>query len=99
MRKLLLVLTTIIAALMMSASKGDPFETSKQLEIFTNVLREVQTKYVDEVSAEQAVGSAIRGMLRKLDPYTVYYPEDQIEDVRLLQTGAYGGIGCTIQRV
>lgn len=99
MRKLLIGLTAIIAALMMSASKGDPFETSKQLEIFTNVLREVQTQYVDEVSAEQAVGSAIRGMLRKLDPYTVYYPEDQIEDVRLLQTGAYGGIGCTIQRV
>jgi len=99
MRKLLLGLTAVAAALMMSASKGDPFETSKQLEIFTNVLREVQTQYVDEVSAEQAVGSAIRGMLRKLDPYTVYYPEDQIEDVRLLQTGAYGGIGCTIQRV
>jgi carboxyl-terminal processing protease len=38
-------------------------------------------------------------MLSQLDPYTVYYPEDQIEDVRLLQTGAYGGIGCTIQRV
>lgn len=99
MRKLLLGLTAVAAALMMSASKGDPFETSKQLEIFTNVLREVQTQYVDEVSAEQAVGSAIRGMLRQLDPYTVYYPEDQIEDVRLLQTGAYGGIGCTIQRV
>jgi carboxyl-terminal processing protease len=38
-------------------------------------------------------------MLSDLDPYTVYYPEDQIEDVRLLQTGAYGGIGCTIQRI
>jgi carboxyl-terminal processing protease len=99
MRKLLLGLTAISAALLMSASQGDSFETSKQLEIFTNVLREVQTQYVDEVSPEQAVGSAIRGMLSQLDPYTVYYPEDQIEDVRLLQTGAYGGIGCTIQRV
>jgi len=99
MRKFLLGLTTISAALLMSASQGDSFETSKQLEIFTNVLREVQTQYVDEVSPEQAVGSAIRGMLSQLDPYTVYYPEDQIEDVRLLQTGAYGGIGCTIQRV
>ena len=76
MRKLLLGLTAVAAALMMSASKGDPFETSKQLEIFTNVLREVQTQYVDEVSAEQAVGSAISGMLRQLDPYTVYYPEE-----------------------
>ncbi len=97
--KLLLSLFAIATALLMSASKGDPFETSKQLEIFTNVLREVQTQYVDDVAVEQAVGSAIRGMLKELDPYTVYYPEDQIEDVRLLQTGAYGGIGCTIQRV
>ena len=58
------------------------------------MLREVQNVYVDPVSAEQAVGSAIEGMLEELDPYTVYYPEDQIEDVRLLQTGEYGGIGC-----
>ncbi len=99
MRKLLLGLVAITASLLMSASKVNSFETSKQLEIFTNVLREVQTQYVDEVSAEQAVGTAIRGMLSDLDPYTVYYPEDQIEDVRLLQTGAYGGIGCTIQRI
>lgn len=99
MRKLLLGLVAITASLLMSASKVSSFETSKQLEIFTNVLREVQTQYVDEVSAEQAVGTAIRGMLSDLDPYTVYYPEDQIEDVRLLQTGAYGGIGCTIQRI
>jgi len=97
--RILLSFFAIGAALLMSASKGDPFETSKQLEIFTNVLREVQTQYVDDVAVEQAVGSAIRGMLKELDPYTVYYPEDQIEDVRLLQTGAYGGIGCTIQRV
>ena len=99
MRKLHLGLVAITASLLLSASKIDSFETSKQLEIFTNVLREVQTQYVDEVSAEKAVGSAIRGMLNELDPYTVYYPEDQIEDVRLLQTGAYGGIGCTIQRI
>jgi len=99
MRKLHLGLVAITASLLLSASKIDSFETSKQLEIFTNVLREVQTQYVDEVSAEKAVGSAIRGMLNELDTYTVYYPEDQIEDVRLLQTGAYGGIGCTIQRI
>lgn len=63
------------------------------------MLREVQNVYVDPVSAEQAVGTAITGMLKELDPYTVYYPEDQIEDVRLLQTGEYGGIGCIIQKI
>jgi len=89
----------MVAGLLMSASAGDPFETSKQLEIFTAVLKEVQTQYVDEIGAEQAVGSAIKGMLKELDPYTVYYPEDQIEDVRLLQTGEYGGVGCVIQKI
>ena len=87
------------AALFMSASSVDSFETSKQLEVFTAVLKEVQTSYVEDVGAEQAVGAAIKGMLKELDPYTVYYPEDQIEDVRLLQTGEYGGIGCIIQKI
>lgn len=98
-RRIGAVLSISIAAALMSASAGDPFETSKQLEIFTAVLREVQTQYVDDISAEQAVGTAIKGMLKSLDPYTVYYPEDQIEDVRLLQTGEYGGVGCVIQKV
>ena len=98
-KKLLLPAIIGCAGLLTSASKGDPFETSKQLEVFTAVLREVQNVYVDPVSAEQAVGSAIEGMLEELDPYTVYYPEDQIEDVRLLQTGEYGGIGCIIQKI
>lgn len=88
-----------MGALMMGASMSDPFETSKQLEIFTAVLKEVQTQYVDDVRPELAVENAIKGMLKQLDPYTVYYPEDQIEDVRLLQTGEYGGIGCVIQEV
>lgn len=87
------------AALFMSASTDDAFETSKQLEVFTAVLKQVQTSYVEDVGAERAVGSAIKGMLKELDPYTVYYPEDQIEDVRLLQTGEYGGIGCIIQKI
>src|SRR6056300_2027189 len=89
-KKLLLPAIIGCAGLLMSASAGDPFETSKQLEIFTAVLREVETQYVDEISAEQAVGSAIKGMLKELDPYTVYYLEDNVEDVRLLQTGEYG---------
>ena len=84
---------------LMSASAGDPFETSKQLEVFTAVLQQVQTSYVDDIGPEQAVGSAIKGMLKELDPYTVYYPEDKIEDVRLIQTGEYGGVGCVIQKI
>ena len=97
--KIALTLVLAGAAIFMGASTGDTFETSKQLEVFTAVLREVQLSYVDEISPELAVGSAIKGMLKELDPYSVYYPEDRIEDVRLMQTGEYGGIGCVIQKV
>ena len=97
--KIALTLVVAGAAIFMGASTGDTFETSKQLEVFTAVLREVQLSYVDEISPELAVGSAIKGMLKELDPYSVYYPEDRIEDVRLMQTGEYGGIGCVIQKV
>ena len=97
--KLSLWAVIVSAGVLMSAAAGDPFETSKQLEVFTAVLQQVQVNYVDEIGAEQAVGSAIKGMLKELDPYTVYYPEDKIEDVRLLQTGEYGGVGCVIQKI
>lgn len=97
--KIALTLVVASTAIFMGASTGDTFETSKQLEVFTGVLREVQLSYVDEISPELAVGSAIKGMLKELDPYSVYYPEDRIEDVRLMQTGEYGGIGCVIQKV
>lgn len=94
------VLAVVLSGgVLMSASAGDPFETSKQLEVFTAVLQQVQTSYVDDIGPEQAVGSAIKGMLKELDPYTVYYPEDKIEDVRLIQTGEYGGVGCVIQKI
>jgi carboxyl-terminal processing protease len=97
--KMSLSAVIVSAGVLMSAAAGDPFETSKQLEVFTSVLQQVQVNYVDEIGAEQAVGSAIKGMLKELDPYTVYYPEDKIEDVRLLQTGEYGGVGCVIQKI
>ena len=97
--KIALALVVACAGIFMGASAGDSFETSKQLEVFTAVLREVQLSYVDEISPELAVGNAVKGMLKELDPYSVYYPEDRIEDVRLLQTGEYGGVGCVIQKV
>lgn len=96
-KTLALFLFVALAGLLMGASRSTPFETSKQLEIFTKVLQEVQNQYVDDIPVEHIMEDAINGMLRGLDPYTVYYPEDEIEDVRLLQTGEYGGIGCSIQ--
>jgi carboxyl-terminal processing protease len=77
----------------------DYFEISKNLDIFAEVYKEVNTTYVDEVKPGQLIRSAIDGMLKSLDPYTNFYSEAQAEDYRYQVTGTYAGIGSTIRTI
>jgi carboxyl-terminal processing protease len=72
------------------------FEIAKNLDIFATLFKEVNTYYVDEVTPGKLVKTGIDGMLKSLDPYTNYIPEDDIEDFRTLTTGQYGGIGAVV---
>lgn len=54
--------------------------------------------YVDEIKPEDLVTESINAMLNSLDPYTIYYPESQTEDVKLMTTGEYAGIGAVISK-
>ena len=74
------------------------FEISKNLDIFVSVYKNVNTYYVDETEPGDLMKTGIDAMLHKLDPYTVYYPESDIEDYRFMTTGQYGGIGALISR-
>ena len=84
----------------LTALKNDDksFEISKQLNIFATLFREVNLFYVDEVNPADIVSNGIKAMLKSLDPYTVYYPESQMEDVKLMTTGEYAGIGSIISQ-
>ena len=75
------------------------FEITKNLEIFNNVLREINTYYVDEINPGSLMETAIDEMLEELDPYTKYIPESEIEDFRFQTTGEYGGIGSLITQM
>ncbi|WP_051718727.1 S41 family peptidase [Hymenobacter sp. IS2118] len=72
------------------------FEIAKNLDIFVTLFKEVNTYYVDEVTPAKLVKTGIDAMLRSLDPYTNYIPEDDIEDFRTMTTGQYGGIGASV---
>ncbi|GAB2855781.1 S41 family peptidase [Hymenobacter ruber] len=72
------------------------FEIAKNLDIFATLFKEVNTYYVDEVTPAKLVKTGIDAMLRSLDPYTNYIPEDDIEDFRTMTTGQYGGIGASV---
>lgn len=74
------------------------FESVKNLDIFHSLYRELYLYYVDQLEPEKLIKTAIDKMLEGLDPYTVYIPENQIEDIKLITTGQYGGIGALIRQ-
>lgn len=77
----------------------DYFEISKNLDIFAEVYKEVNSTYVDEVKPGELIRAAIDGMLKSLDPYTNFYSEAQAEDYRFQVTGTYAGIGATTRTI
>ncbi len=100
-RKLFLLITGVIILAWGALSlKSDDqnFEISKQLNIYASLFREANLFYVDEVNPGDLVTTSIKAMLKSLDPYTVFYPEADMEDVKLMTTGEYAGIGAVISK-
>ena len=91
----------LILCVSLSISAQDKQATTRadeSIAIFTDVLRQVDVNYVDTLNYEDLTETAINAMLRKIDPYTVYYPKKKDKDLRMLTTGKYGGIGSIIQQ-
>ena len=68
----------------------------KNMDIYNAIWRELSINYVDTINYDQLNKTAIDRMLQKLDPYTVYIPESEEDDLKMMTTGAYGGIGAMI---
>ena len=79
-------------------SQSNNFEISKNLDIYSTLLKELDRNYAEEINPGQLTETAINAMLEELDPYTVFLPESRAEDFRLMTTGQYGGIGALIQK-
>lgn len=78
--------------------KDDYFEIAKQLEIFTTLFKELNKNYVDETTPAELMNNAVKGMLSSLDPYTVYFNEQEVLKFKINNTGEYTGIGALITR-
>ncbi|MDY3068643.1 MAG: S41 family peptidase [Parabacteroides sp.] len=78
--------------------KDNRFEVSKNLDIFNALVKEVEMFYVDTVNVEKTVRRGINAMLGGLDPYTEYYPEEEMGEFKQMVTGEYGGIGSYIRQ-
>lgn len=85
-------------AIMTLVSFDNYFEISKNLEIFSAIMKELNVYYVDEIKPGDLTKTGVDAMLESLDPYTVYIPESMVEDHRMSTTGQYGGIGAVIRK-
>ena len=91
-----LLLTTFFV--LFSSFKEDYFEISKQIEIFTTLYKQLNMNYVDETNPADLMDKSIKSMLAELDPYTVFYNEQDVLKFKINNTGEYAGIGAMIQR-
>jgi len=89
----------LVAFLTLSFTAGSKyFEISKNLDLFVSLYTELNTYYVDDLDTEKLLEEGINAMLESLDPYTVYYPEEEMEGYNMQMTGKYGGIGSLIRK-
>ncbi len=75
----------------------DDFGLGRNMEIMVNMMRELSTQYVDEVSPDKLMSDGAAGMVRNLDPYTNYMSEEGMDEFEVMATGKYGGVGATIR--
>lgn len=100
MRKLIYIclLFVVMAQAAYGQTKDDhSFRVAKNMEVFNAIYRDLDMMYVDTLNADEVVGVAIDAMLSSLDPYTEYYPSDKEEELKMMMTGKYAGIGSLIR--
>lgn len=79
------------------ADKDHNFKVAKNLETFSAIYKYLDLMYVDTLNADEVIGTGINAMLRSLDPYTVYYPEEKVKDLNMMISGKYAGIGALVR--
>ena len=76
--------------------KSKFFEVAKQLEIYTELYKELNMHYVNEINPAEFTNKAIKNTLKDLDPYTNYFDEQAVEEARIRREGEYAGIGVSV---
>ncbi|MBQ7448212.1 MAG: S41 family peptidase [Paludibacteraceae bacterium] len=97
MKRLTLIFLAFCLSLTLFAESETP-RVDKHLRIYYDIMRELDMYYTDTLPYEQMLEVGVTAMLKRVDPYTVYFPKQKQQDVRMMTTGKYGGIGAIIQQ-
>ena len=94
MKKILLIPLLLLTLHLLAESRTTRID--KNMTIYTDVMRQLDMNYVDTLNYDQLIKTSINAMLHQVDPYTVYMPKSEDDDLRRMTTGNYGGIGAVI---
>ena len=99
MKKVLVSLLMVLLAAPAFAQidRDHDFKTAKNMDIFNSIYKNLDLMYVDTLDAEEVVGNGIKAMLGSLDPYTTYYPEEKVNELKNMLTGKYAGVGAVVR--
>ncbi|MBR6087006.1 MAG: S41 family peptidase [Prevotella sp.] len=99
LKQIIIILCLLAVGLSSTADKNSDhnYSVTRNMEIFSSIYKHLDMMYVDTLDADVTVGAGIRAMLRSLDPYTEYYPPEEVKDLKTLLTGKYAGIGALIK--
>ena len=99
MKKVLISLLMVLLAAPAFAQidRDHDFKTAKNMDIFNSIYKNLDLMYVDTLDAQEVVGNGIKAMLGSLDPYTTYYPEEKVNELKNMLTGKYAGVGAVVR--
>ena len=97
-----LTIITIFCALVTASFSADAqskaFKMGQWTEIQSAILKELNKSYVDSLPVDRIMRASVDAMLEELDPYTIYIPEEENEDLQMMLSKTYGGIGAIIHK-
>ena len=102
MKRYLIILLTVAAALSFPVQNASAqtrnFKLGQWAEIHNSIIMELNRSYVDSLPLDRIMRAGIDAMLEELDPYTIYIPEEENEDLQWMLNNTYGGIGAIIHK-
>ena len=100
MRKLYTIAAIAVTFFAVTTASGQSksFKLGKWTEIHNGIVRELNRSYVDSLPIDRIMRAGVDAMLEELDPYTVYIPQEENDDLQMMLSNTYGGIGAIIHK-
>lgn len=97
-RRYLIAAASALFIAMSAGAQSKSFKLGQWVEIQNSILKELNRSYVDSLPVDRIMRTGIDAMLDNLDPYTIYIPEEENEDLQMMLSKTYGGIGAIIYK-